>query len=301
MKKNDPLAAATRDLARRAFAEDLPDVTTDAVFGPKEMVSARIIAKAEGIICGLPFLPIVFAELGRGVRVRPRVEDGDRVRKGQIVAEIDGPARLVLAGERTALNLLQHLSGVSTATSRAVAAARGTRCRILDTRKTLPGFRLLDKYAVRTGGGVNHRMGLFDAVLIKDNHVDRAGGLREAIDRVFAHRKGKKKLPIIVEARTLSDVDEALARPVTQILLDNMDLATTKRAVSRVAGRIPLEASGGMTTDRIGKVAATGVNFISVGSLTHSAPALDLSLDVLPVGRRVRSFPATVRRRGAHR
>lgn len=286
--RRDPLVAAARELARKAFAEDLPDVTSDAIFSPRDPLSARILAKADGVICGLPFLPVVFGELGRGVRVRLRAEDGDRIRPGQIVAEIDGPARLVLSGERTALNLLQHLSGVATATARCVAQTNGTRCRILDTRKTLPGFRLLDKYAVRTGGGTNHRMGLHDAVLIKDNHIDRAGGLREAIDRVLAARRGRKRLPIIVEARTLSDVDEALSRPVAQILLDNMDLATTRAAVRKVDGRVKLEASGGMTAERIRKVAALGVDFISVGAITHSAPALDLSLDVLPVGRRVR-------------
>jgi nicotinate-nucleotide pyrophosphorylase (carboxylating) len=286
--KRDPLVSAVRALARCSCAEDLPDPTTDSIFGPKEAVSARLLVKGEGVICGLELLGPIFEEIGRGVRIRLRAEDGDRVPAGRIVAEIDGPARVILSGERTALNILQHLSGVATATACAVEATAGTRCRVLDTRKILPGFRLLDKYAVRTGGGTNHRMGLFDAILIKDNHIDRAGGLREAIDRVLAARKGKKKLPIIVEARTLSDVDEALSRPVAQILLDNMDLATTRKAVAKVAGRVKLEASGGMTPERIRKVARLGVDFVSIGAITHSAPALDLSLDVLPVGRRVR-------------
>ncbi len=249
------------------------DLTSAAVVDEDAVCEARIVAREPGVVCGLDAAGSVFATLG--ARLEPLVGDGDRVELGPI-ARVDGPARAVLAGERLALNLLGRLSGIATLTRRYADAVEGTGATILDTRKTTPGFRELEKQAVRCGGGENHRLGLFDGVLIKDNHLRLAGSIGEAVRR--ARGTG---FPVEVECDTLAQVDEALGAGVDRIMLDNMSPDELRTAVGRVNGRVELEASGGVTLANVRAVAETGVDFISVGALTHSAPALDVSLEVL--------------------
>lgn len=267
-------------LVQMALAEDLGDrgdVTTRAVVRSDAAMCGQIVAKAEGVIAGLPAVRSVFSQVDSRVQFEPHAADGDWVKPGMVICTLRGSAHALLIGERTALNFLQRLSGISTLTRRFVDAVAGTQAVILDTRKTTPGWRVLEKYAVRMGGGQNHRMGLYDAVMIKDNHIAAAGGITAAAAsvRAFPDAAG---LPVIVEVETLAQLEEALALNVDQILLDNMDEATMRQAVKMAAGRVPLEASGNMTLERAAAVAATGVNFISVGALTHSAPAFDLSM-----------------------
>jgi nicotinate-nucleotide pyrophosphorylase (carboxylating) len=267
-------------LVQMALAEDLGDqgdVTTRAVLPSNVQMSGQIVAKAEGVIAGLPVARSVFYQIDSDVEFEPQVADGDKVTPGTVVCTLRGSAHSLLIGERTALNFLQRLSGISTLTRKFVDAVAGTQAVILDTRKTTPGWRLLEKYAVRMGGGQNHRMGLYDAVMIKDNHIAAAGGITAAVERVRAY-PATADLPIIVEVERLSQLEEVLPLGVSQILLDNMDEATMRQAVEITAGRVPLEASGNMSLERAAAVAATGVNFISVGALTHSAPAFDLSM-----------------------
>lgn len=280
-----PAAAILREAASRALGEDLgpADITTLAVVDPTRRVKARIFAKEPGIQAGIVVSETVYRELDSSLRNVRCTEDGSPLRPGQTVLELEGSAASILSGERCALNFLQHLSGIATQTRRFVEAAKGTRCRILDTRKTLPGLRALEKYAVRCGGGVNHRMGLYDAFMLKDNHValmDGPGGLAEGARRARAFQPDAH---LTVEADTLDQVRVLAELDIDRILLDNMDEATTREAVALVAGRCELEASGNMTLERTAAIAATGVNFISVGALTHSAPALDFSLEMLPV------------------
>jgi nicotinate-nucleotide pyrophosphorylase (carboxylating) len=222
-------------------------------------------------------LKAVYAQLDADVGVKTWVEDGTTVTPGDLVCEVSGKAQAVLAGERTALNFLQQLSGVATMTSQFVAQTAGTNAVILDTRKTTPGWRLLQKYAVRMGGGQNHRIGLYDAVMIKDNHIDAVGGITAAVNAVRVH-PDTKNLCIIVEVRNEAELKEATGLKIDQIMLDNMTNEQMRAAVEWVAGRVALEASGNMSVERVGAVAETGVDFISVGALTHSAPALDLSM-----------------------
>jgi nicotinate-nucleotide pyrophosphorylase (carboxylating) len=229
------------------------------------------------VIAGLAAVQVVYGQLDPGVAVQFYARDGDRVAAGTEVCEVKGPGQFVLAGERTAINFLQRLSGVATLTAQFVKAVAGTQAVILDTRKTTPGWRELEKYAVRMGGGTNHRMGLYDEVLIKDNHIDAAGGITAAVQAVRAY-PGAAGLPIVVETKNCDELREALALQVSRILLDNMSVDQIKEAVTIVAGRIPLEASGKISLEQVRAVAETGVNFISVGALTHSALALDLSM-----------------------
>jgi len=268
-------------IVRLALAEDVGsgDVTSLSTLPPELTIRARLVAKAPGVIAGLSVMSEVFAQLDPAVLVEPRVSDGDRLESGQLVADISGPALAVLAGERTALNFLQRMSGIATLTRAHVDRVQGTGVVILDTRKTAPGLRLLDKLAVRAGGGHNHRMGLFDMVLIKDNHIDACGSITEALARVS--RGAHAGLPREVECRTESDVREALALSPDRILLDNMTVSQVRQCVALVAGRVPLEVSGNVSLDNIRDYADTGVAFISVGALTHSVRALDLSLQVL--------------------
>ena len=266
-------------LVQMALAEDLADrgdVTTQAIIA-QATTHGQIVVKASGVIAGLPVAQAVFARIDTGVVFEPQVADGDAVQPGTVVCTLRGSAQSLLTGERTALNFLQRLSGISTLTRQFVDAVAGTKAVILDTRKTTPGWRLLEKYAVRMGGGQNHRIGLYDAVMIKDNHIAAAGGITAAVEMVRAYPQAAG-LPVIVEVDTLAQLEEALALDVDQILLDNMDEATMRQVVVMTAGRVPLEASGNMSLERVAAVAATGVNFISVGALTHSAPALDLSM-----------------------
>ncbi|HEY2637278.1 MAG TPA: carboxylating nicotinate-nucleotide diphosphorylase [Solirubrobacteraceae bacterium] len=264
------------DLAARALAEDLgdEDVTATATVPAEARARARIVQKAPGVLSGLDVAARVFRAAEPALVVTPRAPEG-KWREGGEVMDVEGPARGILAGERTALNLLGRLSGVATLTARYVRAVAGTRAHILDTRKTTPGLRALEKAAVVAGGGVNPRSGLYDAILIKENHAAAAGGVGEAVRRA---RAARPDLPLEVECRTLEEVDEALAAGAPRILLDNMDAAGLGVAVERIGGRAEAEASGGISLETAAAVAASGVDFISVGALTHSAPALDLSL-----------------------
>jgi nicotinate-nucleotide pyrophosphorylase (carboxylating) len=279
-------------LLRIALAEDLGkaggsagDITSHAIIDAKARTIARLIARKAGRIAGLPVALAAFRMLDRKIIARCNVRDGADVSSGECLATIKGNTRALLGAERTALNLLCHLSGIATVTGQAVALARG-KAKICCTRKTLPGLRALEKYAVRAGGGVNHRFGLYDAVLIKDNHVAAAGGVAEAIRRVRARLELASlgpRVKIEVEVDTLRQLDQALALNVDAVLLDNMTPLQLRRAVqrSRASGarRPVLEASGGVTLRNLARVAATGVDVISIGWLTHSAPALDIALD----------------------
>lgn len=277
-----PTTAELREAAQRALGEDVgpADITTLAVVAENRTARACIRAQQSGRLAGLVVAIQVFRELDPTLRLTPRQEDGQDVTPGTVVLEMEGSARTILTGERSALNFLQHLSGIATLTARCVAAAAGTHCRILDTRKTIPGLRALAKYAVRCGGGINHRQGLYDAFMIKDNHtalMQSPGRLVEAVRRARAFQP---EAHLTVEADTLDQVRVLLPAQPDRILLDNMDTPSLREAVALVAGRCELEASGNMTLQRIPEVAATGVDFISIGALTHSAPALDFSLEI---------------------
>ena len=267
-------------LVRLALVEDLGeigDVTSTAIIPPEQRIHAQIVAKQAGVICGMMLVGEVYRQVDPSVTVTPSLSDGDCAPAGKVICEIHGAGRSVFAGERTALNFMQRLSGIATLTAQFVAAIDGTDALILDTRKTTPGWRALEKYAVRMGGGSNHRMGLYDMVLIKDNHIAAAGGITQAIAAARAADRARG-LAIEVEVSDADQLREALACGVDRILLDNMNLGQMRAAVNIAAGRVPLEASGNMTLERARAVAETGVNFISVGALTHSAPALDLSM-----------------------
>jgi nicotinate-nucleotide pyrophosphorylase (carboxylating) len=264
----------------RALAEDVPveDVTSVATIPAAAEATADLIARGDGVVAGLGVAELVLLYVvGGRLTLQRHVKDGDRVRRGDVLLTITGPTRLLLTAERTALNFLCHLSGIATATAAWVDAVDGTSARIRDTRKTVPGYRLLAKYAVRCGGGVNHRTSLSDQALVKDNHVLAAGGVVPAYRAVLEAYPG---LPVQVEVTTLEQLEELLAAGAEQILLDNMSTETMAEAVRINAGRAALEASGGLTVDRAKEVAATGVDFIAIGGLTHSAPVLDIAMDL---------------------
>jgi len=273
-----PPAHVIRDAVRRALDEDLGygDLTTEATVPEGVEVSGRIIARASGVVAGLPVDAAVFAELDASVRFEPVVEDGAAVEPGQVIAALRGPARAILSGERVALNFLQQLSGVATATRSIVEQIEGTRAVLLDTRKTVPGLRALQRYAVRVGGGSNHRFNLFDGVLIKENHILAAGGIAAALARARA-AVGPFTL-VEIEVERLDQLEEAIAHGADMVLLDNMTPDQMREAVALAAGRVKLEASGDITVERARSVAETGVDYLSSGALTHSAPALNLSL-----------------------
>jgi nicotinate-nucleotide pyrophosphorylase (carboxylating) len=255
------------------------DWTTRWTVPARTRVRASIVAKADGVVAGVALAAAVFLRLDPRVDFAVETGDGERVGAGDLVAHVTGPGRAILTGERVALNFLQRLSGVATMTRRFADAVEGTNTRILDTRKTTPGWRALEKAAVRAGGGENHRIGLYDMILVKENHAAIAGGLAEAITRV--RDQNSRGLPITVEVHSGEDLDVALAAGVERILLDNLDTATIRdmtRRAKRLRNPPLIEASGNMTLERVREVAAAGVDFISVGALTHSAPALDLSL-----------------------
>jgi len=268
---------------RTALEEDIGagDITTDAALSGDETGIARATAKAEMVVAGIDLFGEVFLTLDPSLCFTARRRDGEKVAEGDLLAEISGRLASILAAERASLNLFQRMSGIATMTRRFVDAISGTRAKILDTRKTAPGLRILDKYAVRVGGGRNHRFALYDGVLIKDNHIAAAGGIGPAVMRVRA--RIPHTLRIEVEVKTGAELEEALAAGADAVMLDNMSLADMARAVERVGGRIPLEASGNMTLTRIREVAETGVDLISVGALTHSAAAADISLNVTQV------------------
>jgi nicotinate-nucleotide pyrophosphorylase (carboxylating) len=267
-----------QDLVRRALAEDVGqgDVTTEAIVPASRRARGVFLAKADLVLAGLDVALETFRQLDASVTVDARQADGDRCASGTRLAEIRGTARALLIGERTALNFLQRLSGIATMTRRFVDAAGG-RVTVLDTRKTTPTLRTLEKYAVRAGGGTNHRAGLFDAVLIKDNHVRLAGGVASAVAMMRAHRPG---VPVEVEAQSLDEVRDALGAAAEAILVDNLPLAEVREAVRMAGGRARIEVSGGVTLDRLPDLAATGADSVSAGALTHSAPAVDISFEI---------------------
>ncbi|HOK00361.1 MAG TPA: carboxylating nicotinate-nucleotide diphosphorylase [Termitinemataceae bacterium] len=270
-------------LVREALKEDLGkagDVSTIAVFTGKEEGTFRLIAKDRGILCGKAVFEEVFRQLDRRVSIEWFYDDGAALEPQNIVARVRGSVKSILMGERTALNFICHLSGVATRAHQLVSISRqygGSRpVQILDTRKTLPGFRMLQKYAVATGGAANHRIGLYDMVLLKDNHIDAAGGITAAVERV--RKKWGRRFKIEVETRTLADVQEALALGVDRIMLDNMDNEKIRQALEIIGGRIETEASGNMNEERLAQLAGTGLTYISFGELTHSVRAFDFSL-----------------------
>jgi nicotinate-nucleotide pyrophosphorylase (carboxylating) len=266
-------------IALAALAEDVGrgDVTTEATVAEDATCTARLLLKEAGVVCGLPAVEAVFRALDPDVSFEASAADGDRFSEPTELARISGRTRAVLTGERTALNILGRLSGIATLTSQFVDAIEGTGAEILDTRKTTPGLRALEKYAVRCGGGRNHRFGLDDGILVKDNHLRAAGGVRPSVERL---RAAGTDLPIEVEAETLDDVREALAAGTEQILLDNMPPTLMREAVELVDGRATLEASGGVSLETVHEIAETGVDYVSVGALTHSARSLDVSLEL---------------------
>ena len=277
---NRPPAHLIEAAVRAALAEDLGtagDITTDATVGANATTTAKITSRSAGVISGLPLAKAAFEALDPHVSFEPALSDSDDVEKNKTVAHITGNTRAILSAERVALNFMGHLSGIATLTKRYVDAVAGTGARILDTRKTTPGLRALEKYAVTCGGGHNHRTGLFDAILIKDNHIAAAGGVPEAIRAAKA--KCGHMVRIEVEIDTLEQLGEALKHKIDAVLLDNMDPKELMTAVKTVAGRILVEASGGVDLKTVRKIAETGVDLISVGALTHSAPVLDLGLD----------------------
>ncbi len=275
-----PDRAGIDDLIHRALDEDLDaagDITTAATVPPDRRASAVIVVRKPGVVAGIPIALRVFQLVDPNLRLVERSSDGAKVAPGEVMLELEGSAASILIGERVALNFLGHLSGIATATAALVAAVAHTRARICCTRKTTPGLRALEKYAVRCGGAVNHRMGLFDAILIKDNHIAASGGVSAAIQAARAAvAKGTK---LEVEVDTLAQLDEALEIGVDQVLLDNMNPAQLKEAVARVRGRAITEASGSITAETAGPIAESGVDLLSVGWITHSAPCLDLGLD----------------------
>ena len=281
---------ACRRLVEMALREDLGtagDLTSQAVIPAEVQGRAEFVARAPGSVAGLPAAALVFAAVQRGLNFQPQVEDGTAVKGGDRLATVSGPQRGLLSGERTALNFLQHLSGIATLTRRYVEAVAGLPVRLLDTRKTLPGWRLLEKYAVRQGSGHNHRLGLYDGILIKDNHLAARGqGVRAVAEQAQAWRKQHGSLvPLEIEVDTLEQLDEVLGCRPDIVLLDNMTPDQLRAAVRRRNEKAPgvlLEASGGVTLDTVRALAESGVDRISIGALTHSAPALDIALDYLP-------------------
>jgi len=267
-------------LLAAALSEDLGsagDITTAATVPADAEASANVVARDAGCIAGLGSALRAFELIDPSVATAALVVDGAMVKKNAVLASVRGSAHALLAGERVALNLLGRLSGIATATRALVDRIEGTRATILDTRKTTPLWRALEKAAVRAGGGANHRMGLYDAVLIKDNHVEAVGSVAEAVRR--ARKKVGKKVHVEVEIDRLSDLESAIAAGADIVMLDNMSLATMREAVKRARGRVKLEASGGITSKNVRRIAETGVDFVSVGWITHSAPALDVALD----------------------
>jgi nicotinate-nucleotide pyrophosphorylase (carboxylating) len=265
-------------IIENALKEDIGegDVTTDLLYPEDIRCDAIIQAKEQGIMAGLPIAERIFKKLNNDIQWVENKRDGESVAKGDILVKIHGSEKAILTGERVALNFIQRLSGIATLTSKFVKAVEGLSAKITDTRKTVPGLRILDKYAVRTGGGHNHRMGLFDGILIKDNHLKLIGSITEAISRIKKMTGGR--FQIEVETSRLEEVREALAAGADIIMLDNMSLNTMRKSVEMINGRALIEASGGITLRNVRKVAETGVNIISIGSLTHSPKALDIGL-----------------------
>lgn len=281
-------------IVRAALREDLGkrgDVTSAAIFTGRERSTFTLLAKDSGVLCGLEPFAETFRQLDRRARIDTYFRDGDALSKGDVVARVSGKLTAILAGERTALNLVSHLSGIATKASRFTEMSGGKPV-VLDTRKTIPGLRLLQKYAVRVGGGENHRIGLYDMVLIKDNHIDAAGGISVAVAR--ARSKWGRRFGIEVETRTMEEVAQAIEAGADRIMLDNMDNATMREAVTLIAGRAETEASGNMTAERLATLGETGVDFVSFGELTHTVRAFDFSL------KEERTTPGRYKSQGQH-
>jgi nicotinate-nucleotide pyrophosphorylase (carboxylating) len=264
-----------------AYAEDIGDgdITTNNLVPPDSNKTAVLVAKEEGVIAGLPVAEMVFKKFDPTIEWKELIPDGSKVKAGDVIAEFKGNYRALLTGERKALNFLQRLSGIATYANKCMQEVEGHKVEILDTRKTLPGYRHLDKYAVRMGGASNHRFGLYDMVMIKDNHIQVAGGIGKAVDAIRS--RVPKSIKIEVETSNLEQVQEALDAEVDIIMLDNMSAKMMEEAVKLIGKRAKIEASGNMTLKRIRKVAATGVNYISIGALTHSVKALDISQRII--------------------
>jgi nicotinate-nucleotide pyrophosphorylase (carboxylating) len=276
------LEVLSEPIVRAALLEDVGrggDLTTEAIVEPNREATAQIVARASGVIAGVSVAVLAFRLLERRIGAAIQTGDGERVEAGGVVAEIAGGARAILTAERTALNFLAHLSGIATATRTLVDLVAGTGAKIADTRKTTPGLRVLERYAVACGGGTNHRFGLDDGILIKDNHLALAGSIRAAV--ADARARAGHMVKVEIEVDTLEQLEEALAEPIDAVLLDNMDPTTLAEAVRRIDGRVLVEASGSVDQSNVLEIARAGVDVISVGRLTHSAPALDLSLEVL--------------------
>jgi len=279
---NPPHAILIEPLVRQALAEDLGragDITTDAIIPAEAIVRAVIAAREPGVVAGLIAAELAFRLIDPAVRLVARAPDGAVIAKGDVIADLEGPARAILTAERVALNFMGRLSGVATATHQLVSRIAGTKARIICTRKTTPGLRVLEKYAVRCGGGLNHRFGLDDAVLVKDNHIAAAGGIEAAV--VALRGRLGPMVKIEIEVDTLEQLETALALGIDAILLDNMPPETMARAVAITKGRAKFEASGGVTLERVRAIAESGVDYISSGAITHSAKSLDLGLDFL--------------------
>jgi nicotinate-nucleotide pyrophosphorylase (carboxylating) len=281
MKMNQTELEAAGILIKLALKEDIGpgDITTDNLIPPGIRKRAELGAKADGVLAGLEVARLVFLQFEPDLKWEPLVQDGDHVKKGDVLVKFEADYKTLLTGERTALNFLQRMSGIATSSAFYQKIIGNSRAKILDTRKTLPGFRLLDKYAVRAGGALNHRVGLYDMVMIKDNHIAVAGGIHNAVSQIRS--KIDKGIRIEVETCTLKEVEEALHSGADIIMLDNMDIETMRQAVNLIHGRAITEASGNMTTERLREVANTGVDYISVGALTHSVKALDISQTIL--------------------
>ncbi|UYZ58287.1 carboxylating nicotinate-nucleotide diphosphorylase [Hymenobacter latericus] len=276
---------ALRSFIQAALAEDVGDGDHSSLAGVPAGArkQARLLVKDEGVLAGVELAQIIFREVNPALTVQVQLPDGSRVKHGDVALTVEGPARSILTAERLVLNCMQRMSGIATHTAYLNSLLAGTKARLLDTRKTTPNFRICEKWAVLIGGGVNHRYGLFDMIILKDNHVDYAGGIRQAIEATHAYLKTLgRELPIVVETRTLEEVQQVLeVGGIERIMLDNMKPDTLREAVALVGGRFPTEASGGITEHTIRAVAETGVDFISVGALTHSVKSLDLSLKAI--------------------
>jgi nicotinate-nucleotide pyrophosphorylase (carboxylating) len=269
---------AVDTLIKLAIAEDIctGDITSQSIFANNQQQTAYFISKSSGVIAGLPLAELIFKKIDATIIFETLVCEGEFVKPKTKLAKIIGNYKSLLEAERIALNFIQRLSGIATETAQYVKQTKGTKAQVLDTRKTLPGFRLLDKYAVKVGGGTNHRMGLYDMVLLKENHIEVAGGITKAVTQV--RKKVNSNIKIEVETKDIEEVREALNNHVDVIMLDNMTLDMMREAVKIIDGQIKVEASGNMTLNRIAQVAATGVDFISVGALTHSVKAFDISM-----------------------
>lgn len=274
------IPSSVRDLIKHSLEEDIGsgDITTSLIVPKTHESTALIIAKGGFILAGLPFAEEAFNILDDLVNFHVLAEDGSRVKKGDIIAEINGRTATLLQAERVSINILQHLSGIATMTNKFVAKIKGLKAKILDTRKTMPCMRYMEKYAVRMGGGTNHRFGLYDGILIKDNHIEVAGSIKEAVARV---KEGRHLSRVEVEAENLKEFKDAMSAGADIIMLDNMPIKDIKEAVRFARGKVTLEASGNITLDNVRDIAETGIDLISVGAITHSAPAMDISMKIM--------------------